>query len=212
MTDLADIRKEYVKGNLDERQVEASPIDQFRAWFDQYLACHPEEPTVMTVATVDQSGQPWQRILLLKGFDETGFVFYTNYLSHKGRQLDTNPSASMHFFWMALERQVQIQGHVEKVSREEAEAYFHSRPLESQLGAWASEQSQPLVSRSMLEQRFEALQQQYEGKQIPLPEYWGGYRLVPSRVEFWQGGAHRLHDRVEYQLSEGGWVIQRLNP
>ncbi|MGB1092902.1 MAG: pyridoxamine 5'-phosphate oxidase, partial [Oceanobacter sp.] len=161
MVDLTDIRKEYTFGRLDENKVAESPFEQFRVWFDQMLSSRPEEPTVMTVASVDESGQPWQRILLLKHFDDKGFVFYTNYESNKGQQLALNPKASLHFFWMNLERQVQVQGKVEKLGREEAEAYFHSRPRESQIGAWASQQSQPLESRSALETRYAQLVSEY---------------------------------------------------
>lgn len=212
MVDLTDIRKEYTFGRLDENKVAESPFEQFRVWFDQMLSSRPEEPTVMTVASVDESGQPWQRILLLKHFDDKGFVFYTNYESNKGQQLALNPKASLHFFWMNLERQVQVQGKVEKLGREEAEAYFHSRPRESQIGAWASQQSQPLESRSALETRYAQLVSEYHEKEIPLPDYWGGYRLVPDRIEFWQGGEYRLHDRVEYSRVADDWKVQRLNP
>ncbi|MDP2506725.1 pyridoxamine 5'-phosphate oxidase [Oceanobacter sp. 3_MG-2023] len=212
MVDLSDIRKEYTQGRLDESKVAEHPVTQFHAWFEHYRATVPEEPTVMTVASVDAQGQPWQRILLLKSYDDDGFVFFTNYESNKGRQFSHNPRASLHFFWMTVERQVQVQGEVVPMSREEAQAYFHSRPRESQLGAWASQQSQPLASRSELETRFAQLSVEYQDKEIPLPDYWGGYRLQPSRMEFWQGGEHRLHDRVEYVLQQGGWKIQRLNP
>jgi pyridoxamine 5'-phosphate oxidase len=212
MVDLSDIRKEYTQGRLDEAKVAEHPVAQFHAWFEHYRTTAPEEPTVMTVASVDEHGQPWQRILLLKSYDDDGFVFFTNYESNKGRHFATNPKASLHFFWMKVERQVQIQGEVVPMSREEAQAYFHSRPRESQLGAWASQQSRPLASRSELETRFTQLSVEYQDKEVPLPDYWGGYRLVPSRMEFWQGGEHRLHDRVEYQLEREAWTIQRLNP
>ncbi|MFK4751918.1 pyridoxamine 5'-phosphate oxidase [Oceanobacter antarcticus] len=212
MVDLSDIRKEYTQGRLDEAKVAEHPVAQFHAWFEHYRTTAPEEPTVMTVASVDEHGQPWQRILLLKSYDDGGFVFFTNYESNKGRHFATNPKASLHFFWMKVERQVQIQGEVVPMSREEAQAYFHSRPRESQLGAWASQQSRPLASRSELETRFTQLSVEYQDKEVPLPDYWGGYRLVPSRMEFWQGGEHRLHDRVEYQLEREAWTIQRLNP
>lgn len=212
MIDLGDIRKEYTQGRLDENKVADNPLLQFHAWFEQYRATTPVEPTVMTVASVDASGMPWQRILLLKAYDESGFVFFTNYESNKGQQLAANPKACLHFFWMPLERQVQIQGRIEKIGRDEAAQYFHSRPRESQLGAWASRQSRPLASRAELETRFAQLCVEYEGREIPLPDYWGGYRLVPERVEFWQGGEHRLHDRVEYSRCGDGWSIQRLNP
>jgi pyridoxamine 5'-phosphate oxidase len=212
MVDLSDIRKEYTQGHLDEKKVAEHPMTQFNAWFEHYHSTNPLEPTVMSVASVDEAGQPWQRILLLKAYDEAGFVFFTNYESNKGRHFSHNPRASLHFFWMTMERQVLVQGVVEQISREEAEQYFHSRPRESQLGAWASQQSRPLASRSELETRFAQLTVEYQGREIPLPDYWGGYRLRPSRVEFWQGGEHRLHDRVEYQQAGEGWSVQRLNP
>lgn len=212
MVDIADIRKEYTQGSLDEKTCADDPFVQFQAWFEHYRSTNPDEPTIMTMASVDQDGQPWQRVLLLKGFDENGFVFFTNYESHKGLQLAANAKASLHFFWIGQERQIQVQGEVEKISREEAAAYFHSRPRESQLGAWTSDQSRPLADRNTLEKKFSDVCEQYEGKEIPLPDYWGGYRVKPSRMEFWQGGAHRLHDRVEFISSDDGWSKQRLNP
>ena len=213
MVDIADIRKEYTQGRLDEETCASDPVTQFHAWFEQYRATEPAEPTVMTLASCDQNGQPWQRIVLLKGYDHEGFVFFTNYESNKGQQLGENGKASLHFFWIDMERQVQIQGEVEKISREEAEQYFHSRPRESQLGAWASAQSRPLENRQQLEDKFAAVSDQFEGQTVPLPDFWGGYRIKPLRMEFWQGGAHRLHDRVEYITDgNGGWHKQRLNP
>lgn len=213
MIDLGAIRKQYTQGRLDEQTAAADPMTQFHAWFEQYRSTNPVEPTIMTLASVDESGQPWQRVVLLKAYDGEGFIFYTNYESHKGRQLAANPHASLHFFWINLERQVQAQGVVEKLSRAEAEAYFHSRPRESQLGAWASAQSRPLADRAELEGRFAEVSARYEGQEVPLPEYWGGYRLRPARMEFWQGGEHRLHDRLEYRpQGQGEWLKQRLNP
>ncbi|WP_420591284.1 pyridoxamine 5'-phosphate oxidase [Bacterioplanoides sp.] len=213
MVDIADIRKEYTQGRLDEETCAPDPITQFHAWFEQYRETNPPEPTIMTMASCDENGQPWQRILLLKGYDEQGFVFFTNYESNKGQQLAENGKAALHFFWINMERQVQIQGEVEKISREDAERYFHSRPRESQLGAWASAQSRPLQNRQQLEDKFAAVSEQFEGQDVPLPGYWGGYRIKPQRMEFWQGGAHRLHDRVEYNADgNGGWQKQRLNP
>lgn len=213
MVNLGDIRRQYTQGRLDEQTAAADPMTQFHAWFEQYRSTQPVEPTIMTVATVDADGQPWQRVLLLKAYDEDGFIFFTNYDSHKGQQLAANNRACLHFFWMNLERQVQVQGCVEKLGRAEAEAYFHSRPRESQLGAWASAQSRPLPDREALDARFAEVSARYEGQEIPLPDYWGGYRLRPARMEFWQGGAHRLHDRVEYTPDgAGSWRKQRLNP
>ncbi len=212
MIDLQDIRKEYTQGRLDEARVASHPVTQFHAWFEDYRATGPEEPTIMTVASVDEVGQPWQRILLLKQYDERGFVFFTSYDSNKGQHFAANAKASMHFFWIGQERQVQIQGRIEKISREETTEYFHSRPRGSQLGALASQQSRPVANRTVLEQEFEAVKQRLEGQEVPVPDHWGGYRLMPQRMEFWQGGAHRLHDRVEFRRQGDEWVIQRLNP
>jgi pyridoxamine 5'-phosphate oxidase len=212
MVNLGDIRRQYTQGRLDENTSASDPMTQFHAWFEQYRGTNPLEPTIMTVASVDVSGQPWQRVLLLKAYDERGFVFFTNFESNKGQHFALNPKASLHFFWMNLERQVQVQGTLEKISREEAAEYFHSRPRESQLGAWASAQSRPLPDRAALEQRFAEVSAQYEDSEVPLPDYWGGYRLTPQRVEFWQGGEHRLHDRVEYTAEGSIWLKQRLNP
>lgn len=212
MVNLGDIRRQYTQGRLDEQTAADDPMTQFHAWFEQYRGTDPLEPTIMTVASVDGDGQPWQRILLLKAYDANGFVFFTNYESNKGRHFAANARASLHFFWMNLERQVQVQGCVEKISRAETEAYFHSRPRESQLGAWASAQSRPLADRAALEAEFARVSAQYDGQEIPLPDYWGGYRLTPARMEFWQGGEHRLHDRLEYLPQAGGWKKQRLNP
>ena len=212
MANLYEIRREYTQGRLDETTAADDALTQFHAWFEAQKAELPDEPTVMTLASCDESGQPWQRIVLLKSYDEDGFVFFTNYTSNKGRQFEQNPKAALHFAWLAQERQVMVQGTVSKISREETEAYFHSRPRESQLGAWASHQSQPLSDRATLEARFKELQAEYEGQDIPVPDHWGGYRLSPHRLEFWQGGASRLHDRLEYVREAGHWVKQRLNP
>ena len=212
MANLYEIRREYTQGRLDETTAADDALTQFHAWFEAQKAELPDEPTVMTLASCDESGQPWQRIVLLKSYDEDGFVFFTNYTSNKGRQFEQNPKAALHFAWLAQERQVMVQGTVSKISREETEAYFHSRPRESQLGAWASHQSQPLSDRATLEARFTELQAEYEGQDIPVPDHWGGYRLSPHRLEFWQGGASRLHDRLEYVREAGHWVKQRLNP
>jgi len=212
MANLYEIRREYTQGRLDETTAADDALTQFHAWFEAQKAELPDEPTVMTLASCDESGQPWQRIVLLKSYDEDGFVFFTNYTSNKGRQFEQNPKAALHFAWLAQERQVMVQGTVSKISREETEAYFHSRPRESQLGAWASHQSQPISDRATLEARFKELQAEYEGQDIPVPDHWGGYRLSPHRLEFWQGGASRLHDRLEYVREAGHWVKQRLNP
>lgn len=214
MIDLGDIRKQYTQGRLDETTAADNAMTQFHAWFEAYRATEPLEPTIMTLATVDEQAQPWQRVVLLKAYDGDGFIFFTNYDSHKGQHLAHTPKASLHFFWIEQERQVHVQGAVEKLDRAAAEAYFHSRPRESQLGAWASQQSRPLADRAELEARFYALSEQFAEQEIPLPDYWGGYRVRPNRIEFWQGGEHRLHDRLEYVREGQGevWHKQRLNP
>lgn len=212
MVKLWDIRTQYTQGRLDETTAADHPLTQFHAWFEEYCDSQPPEPNIMTLSTVDDHAQPWTRIVLLKSYDENGFVFYTNYQSNKGQHLAHLAKACVHFFWMGMERQIQIHGTVEKVSREESDAYFHSRPRESQLGAWASLQSQPLTNRAALEEQFAEAQSRFEGKDIPLPEHWGGFRVSPTRMEFWQGGANRLHDRVEYSIVDGEWQKQRLNP
>ena len=210
--DIASLRKEYKREELTEESVAANPFDQFRAWFDEALAAQLPEPTAMTLATANTQGVPSARTVLLKGVDETGFVWYTNYASEKGQCLEQNPVAALLFFWPELERQVRISGTVERVSRDESEAYFHSRPRESQLGAWASHQSTVVASREDLEQSYAAMQQQFADGEIPLPPTWGGYRLSPLRIEFWQGRQSRMHDRIRYRRSDGGWVTERLAP
>lgn len=213
MANLWDIRTQYTQGHFDEQQSAEHPFTQFHAWFEEFQASGQQDPNIMTLASVDASGQPWARTVLLKSYDERGFVFYTNYSSNKGQQLQANQKACLHFLWLNQERQVQIHGEVEKVSREESAAYFHSRPELSQLGAWASHQSQPLTNRAQLDQQFAEVQQRFAGQEIPLPEFWGGFIVKPTRMEFWQGGENRLHDRIEYRLDAvGQWHKQRLNP
>lgn len=208
---VSDLRQSYEKGSLLENAVAASPFDQFNLWFDEALAAQVPEPNAMTLATVDAEGQPSARIVLIKGYDSRGFVFYTNYESRKGLELQANPRAALLFFWQPLERQVRIEGRVERATAEESDAYFHSRPLGSRIGAWASRQSQP-VSRADLEAREQEVRAQY-GEQPPRPQHWGGYRLVPTQFEFWQGRPSRLHDRLRYRPDgRGGWAIDRLSP
>jgi pyridoxamine 5'-phosphate oxidase len=210
---LADLRQEYTKSGLTETNACPNPFEQFANWFNQALEANVPEPNAMTLATVASNGQPSARIVLLKGFDETGFVFYTNYSSHKGQQLVNSNAAALVFWWANLERQVRIEGEVARISEAESDEYFHSRPLGSQLGAWASNQSQVIASREVLETRLEALELQYQGKIIPRPPHWGGYRLKAKMIEFWQGRSNRLHDRLLYTyLADGSWKIERLSP
>jgi pyridoxamine 5'-phosphate oxidase len=212
-TSVANLRKEYTFQGLSEMDVHPNPFEQFKIWFDQALAAQLPEPNAMTIATATLDGKPSARIVLLKDYDERGFVFYTNYDSHKGQQLVKNPWGAIAFWWAELERQVRIQGRVEQVSAAESDAYFHSRPKGSQLGAWASNQSQVIDSREALEQRLQQLKEEYENKEIPRPPHWGGFRVIPTEMEFWQGRPNRLHDRLVYQRGEdGNWLIQRLSP
>lgn len=210
---FADLRKEYMQRGLAEGDVDANPIRQFQAWFDAARAASPFEPNAMALATVGADGRPSVRMVLLKGLDERGFVFYTNYGSRKGRELEETPWAALDFFWPEMERQVRVEGNVERVTAEESDTYFHSRPVGSQLGATASRQSEIIPDRDVLEQRVAELSEQYRDQEIPRPEYWGGYRVVPDFIEFWQGRVSRLHDRLRYRLSaDGSWKIERLSP
>jgi pyridoxamine 5'-phosphate oxidase len=210
--DPAGLRREYFVGELNEADVASDPIEQFGRWFADANRATVLESNAMTLATVDEKGQPTTRIVLLKGFNDRGFEFFTNYTSRKGRELEANPRASLLFFWAPLERQVRIDGSVEMLTRTESEAYFHVRPVESQLGAWASHQSQVIESREQLKTRQEELRQRFAGAEIPVPPFWGGYRLMPAEIEFWQGGPSRLHDRLLYVRSGDAWTIQRLSP
>lgn len=210
--DLASLRVDYSRERLDENSVASNPFVQFAAWMTEALEAEMPEPSAMTLATVDPDGRPSARIVLLKGFDDDGFTFFTNYESRKGRELSANPNCAIHFFWSGLERQVHIEGQAERLSREDSEAYFRTRPEESRIGAWASKQSTTLSSREELEARFQELLAEFKGKDIPLPPTWGGFRVVPVRFEFWQGRPSRLHDRIRYTLTADNWAIERLSP
>lgn len=212
MTSLADLRREYASRALSEADAHADPIQQFSIWFGEALKAELLEANAMALATASRDGSPAARIVLLKGFDETGFVFFTNYDSAKARDLADNPLACLLIFWAALERQVRISGRVTKTSVEESEKYFHSRPFESQIGAWSSAQSTTVADREVLETRYAALAAQYAGGPVPLPPFWGGYRVAPESIEFWQGRPSRLHDRLLYVRREATWERRRLAP
>lgn len=202
-----------MKHALTEDSVSENPVHQFKVWLQEAIDSQVEEPTAMVLSTVDAQGKPSARVVLLKGVDEQGFSFYTNYASRKGQELEQNPHASLTFFWAGLERQVRVEGKVEKVADEESEKYFHSRPKGSQIGAWASPQSQVIEAREVLEQREKELSARYADVElVPRPKHWGGYRLVPQYLEFWQGRPSRLHDRIVYEMEGNNWLIKRLAP
>ena len=210
---LADLRTEYSLAGLSEKDVARDPFRQFEKWFQEAEAAKIHEPNAAVLATAARDGRPSARMVLLKGMDGRGFVFYTNYESRKGREMDANPRAALVFPWVALERQVVIEGAVTKVAREESEAYFHSRPRASQLAAWASAQSSIISGREALEHEMKAMERKYSGADAPLPPNWGGFRIAPEMVEFWQGRRSRLHDRIRYRReATGAWVIERLAP
>ncbi|HTK37253.1 MAG TPA: pyridoxamine 5'-phosphate oxidase [Pyrinomonadaceae bacterium] len=209
--ELAALRREYSLKQLSRVSISPDPFDQFSVWMSEAISSEILDATAMTIATVDPDCRPSARVVLLKGYGPAGFVFYTNYESRKARDLAANPNAVVHFFWPELERQIIINGEVGKTSREESEAYFASRPTDSKIGAWASNQSSKLPSREALEESFEEMKVRF-GDDVPLPPFWGGFRLVPERFEFWQGRASRLHDRICYERAESGWEIFRLSP
>jgi pyridoxamine 5'-phosphate oxidase len=206
------VRKEYERGRLLEEHAPADPFALFSEWYLLALGAQIVEPNAMTLATATATGRPSARVVLLKSFDERGFVFFTNYLSRKGEELTANPFAALCFWWVALERQVRIEGRVEKLPVAESDAYFASRPLGSRLGALVSAQSQVISGRAALEERLAQLQTEYAAKEPERPAYWGGYLVVPQVFEFWQGGPHRLHDRLRYTRGTDGWLMERLSP
>lgn len=212
MTSLADLRREYASRALTEADAHQDPIQQFSVWFGEALKAELLDANAMTLATATRRGDPSARIVLLKGFDEAGFVFFTNYESAKGRAIAENPRACLLIFWGALERQVRITGNVTKTSANESATYFQSRPFESQIGAWASAQSRTVADRAALESRYAELAAKYAGGPVPLPPFWGGYRVLPDSLEFWQGRKSRLHDRLLYTRTGASWTRSRLAP
>jgi pyridoxamine 5'-phosphate oxidase len=210
--DASSLRQEYTSAGLDKADVDPDPIVQFDEWFENAVEADLYEPNAMILATATNDGKPSARTVLLKGYDERGFVFYTNYEGRKAKEIEVNPACALLFYWGELERQVRIEGRATRLSGQESDAYFASRPPGSRLGAWASEQSHPVEDRSILEERVRALQAEYEGREIPRPPFWGGYRIEPDTIEFWQGRENRLHDRIVYYRSGRGWKIVRLQP
>lgn len=208
---LANIRRDYSGEELSQANVSADPFTQFGKWMDEAIAAEADEPTAMTLSTVGEDARPSSRVVLLKGFDANGFVFFTNYNSRKGRALAANPFAALNFFWPELERQVNISGSVAKVSAQESDEYFDSRPYLSRIGAWASHQSEPISSRAVVMARAAKLAVKYAAG-VPRPPHWGGFRVKPDRIEFWQGRENRLHDRIVYTLTDDQWQITRLSP
>jgi pyridoxamine 5'-phosphate oxidase len=209
---IHETQKNYNHKRLTEEELDPDPIRQFHRWFEEATLSKIAEPNSMVLATASADGLPSARIVLLRGYDERGFVFFTNYESRKGRELEANPHAALVFHWHELDRQVRVEGPVAQVSAQESDTYFQSRPAGSRLGAWASRQSEVIADRESLEARFGALEIQYADGHVPRPEHWGGYRVFPTVIEFWQGRPNRLHDRLRYTRSEGDWLIERLAP
>ena len=209
---LHSIRKDYLFGQLLEEKMDSNPFNQFSVWLAQAIEKGINEPTAMTLATVDQNGCPSARIVLLKFFSETGFIFFTNYDSHKGNDIALNQNVALLFFWIGLERQVRIKGHAEKITTKDSDEYFQTRPLESQLAAYASPQSQVIPNREFLIDRVLSAKKQFSKIEVKRPDNWGGYRVIPESIEFWQGGTARLHDRIRYTFINEEWVIERLAP
>jgi pyridoxamine 5'-phosphate oxidase len=209
---IADIRKDYMLASFDEKDAANNPMEQFTTWWNDATNSNIDEVNAMTLATVTPNGTPTARIVLLKGYNETGFVFFTNYLSDKGKELANNPTAALVFFWKELERQIRIEGTVEKISNEENDAYFNSRPAGSKVGAWASHQSAVIEYRQVIEQNVQKYTEIFGTENIPRPDHWGGYKVMPNLIEFWQGRSSRLHDRIQYRKDEQSWIKERLSP
>jgi len=209
---IRKLREDYSLSTLDENDVHVDPIEQFKIWLDESLKAMLPEPNAMTLSTVDSDQKPHSRIVLLKGIEKNGFIFYTNYKSDKGRDIESNPNVSLCFLWKELERQVRIEGIAKKISSEASEEYFVSRPVKSQIGALASEQSSVIENRAILEEKFEALTKLYSTGHVPMPDHWGGYVVEPTSIEFWQGRRSRLHDRIKYEKEKKNWIIKRLAP
>lgn len=213
MQKLADLRQDYSKASLDIHDVLSNPVEQFNKWFSEALTSEVLEPNAMSLATVSQDNRPSCRIVLLKGIEDNKFLFYTNYQSHKGKELENNPVCALTFFWPELERQVRVEGTASRVDESRSQAYFQSRPLGSQLGAWASPQSSVIENRSILEQRVTQMEKRFEGKTVlPKPHQWGGFQVDPVMIEFWQGRKSRLHDRICFVKTDGVWKVHRLAP
>ena len=211
-----DLRREYTAGGLRRDMLNACPVAQFETWLEQAIRAQVEDPTAMVLCTVDETGSPWQRIVLMKGLSTDGFVFYTNYDSDKARAVEREPRVALLFPWNVLDRQVIVGGIAQRIAASESEHYFATRPRESQVAAWASRQSQAVSDRAMLEEQAQAVREKFAGREVSRPDFWGGYRVVPERIEFWQGGESRLHDRFRYtrDAQQGGaaWCIERLQP
>ncbi len=209
---ISSYRNEYTTSEISEENIDKDPVTQFNHWMKDALASDEPEPTAMALSTFGTDGFPSSRIVLLKSFDEQGFVFFTNYNSDKGNAISSNSAVTLLFFWAKLERQVRISGFAEKVSTEISKNYYNSRPLASRIGAWASEQSHVISSREELEKRFEEMEQKFEDREPPLPPFWGGFRVIPEKIEFWQGRTNRLHDRILFEKNDTNWKIRRLAP
>lgn len=208
----ADLRRDYISKEFDIKECDLNPFNQFEKWFDEAMKIDTNDATAVALSTCSEEGKPSSRIVLLKGVDEKGFIFFTNYYGRKSKELDKNPNAAMLFFYKELHRQIRIEGIVERTTQEESEKYFHSRPRESQIAAWTSQQSKEITSRKSLEELFEKYELEFKDKEIPLPNFWGGFRLIPDYFEFWQGRENRLHDRVRYESKDNKWLLSRLAP